>query len=401
MARFNPFRKKSLNITPVQPVKNGNSWFYPMYGTGAIRTIRDTATPDGQRTAYQFCPVVTSIVTKKVSAAANGVPYVKNAKDETVTDVRAKRLLDALTMIDLDKAYTMNQVFGRAYIWKRRATGFNGITSLDVLNGWSIADEAAKPYIRYKEENSQVITTIPKSELLIWNDKYMNFAEDGTPMEGGSRLISLKDPVSNIAAVYEGLNMIWTAGGAVGMVSPMTDRMGAIPLTPDQQQEVNQHYSRSYGLNRGKSAVLVSQNPLRWQSTILPVDQLQYIPGLFENTRQVCDVYGVSTMLLGFTNGTTFTNKAEAEKAMYQDAVIPEIDGLCRAISNDPDFKVTGLTLAMDFSSVGSLQVDESALADYDAKIISNAKTLKDTGIYSDNEVREYIAQNCKLSIPQ
>lgn len=402
MSKFRSFINKTLNIrTGVQPEKNGNTWFYPAYGMGTIRTIRDTSTKEGQRSAYQFCPVVTSIVTKKVSAASNGVPYVQNSAGEAVNSQQSKKLLEIISKIDIPKAYTMNQVFGKCYIWKRRATGFNGITSFQVLNGWNVTDEANKDFIRYKEENQSKYTDIPKSELLIWNDKYFNFAENNQPVEGGSRLISLKDPVSNIAAVYEGLNMIWTSGGAVGMVSPMQDKMGALPLTPDQQQEINRHYARSYGLNYGKSPVLVSQNPLRWQSTILPVDQLQYIPGLFENTRQVCDCYCVSPMLLGFSQGTTFTNKAEAEKAMYQDAIIPEMDGLCAVISKDKELAVSGLSLKFDFSHVAIMQTDENTKADYDTKVMNNAKTMKDTGIYTDQEIREYITQNSKLTLPE
>lgn len=195
--------------------------------------------------------------------------------------------------------------------------------------------------------------------------------------------------------------MIWTSGGAVGMVSPMSDRMGAIPLTPQQQIDVNKHYSRSYGLNYGKSPVLVSQNPLRWQSTILPVDQLQYIPGLFENARQVCDCYGVSPMLLGFASGTTFNNKAEAEKAMYQDAIIPEIAGLCNAISNDKELGIPGLSLMLDYSAVTALQDDENAKADHDVKIMNNAKMMKDSMLYSDKEIRQYVYDNSKLTIPE
>lgn len=401
MAAFRLFRRKALTLSNSEPYKNGSSYFYPMVGAGIMRTIRDTSTRDGQRTAYQFCPVVTSIITKKVSAAANGAPYVIDAKGEAVTDQRAKSLLNSLSMIDVGKAYVMNQVFGRCYIWKRRAVGFTGITSLQVLNGWHVEDKDINEFILYREEGSATMTRVPKSELLIWNDKYLNMKDDGEPIEGGSRLVSLKDPVSNIAAVYEGLNMIWTSGGAVGMVSPMSDRMGAIPLTPQQQIDVNKHYSRSYGLNYGKSPVLVSQNPLRWQSTILPVDQLQYIPGLFENARQVCDCYGVSPMLLGFASGTTFNNKAEAEKAMYQDAIIPEMAGLCKAISQDKELGIAGLSLMLDFSSVAALQDDENAKADHDTKIMNNAKMMKDSMLYSDKEIRQYVYDNSKLTIPE
>ena len=401
MATFKSFVAKALNIRTTEPIKNGSGYFFPMYGTGQLRTIRDTATRDGQRTAYQFCPVVTSIVTKKVSAAANGIPYVKNANGETVTGSQAKKLLDWISKIDLNKAYTMNQVFGKAYIWKRTSVGFSGVTSLVVLDGWNVDDNANRDYVLYTEQGKATQIRIPKAELLIWNDKYMNLLNNGEPVKGGSRLVSLKDPVSNIAAVYEGLNMIWTSGGAVGIVSPKPDRMGSMPLTPDEQEQTDRHFSSRYGLQRSKHPVLVSQKPLGWQSTVLPVSQLMYIEGLFENARQVCDCYGVSPMLLGFSQGTTYTNKDAAEKAMYQDAVIPEMDGLCKAINSDKDLGTPGLFVSFDFSTLAILQDDESAKADHDTKIMTNAKTMKDTGLYSDDEVRQYIYDNSKLTLPE
>ncbi len=399
------FARKSITFNGISPEKLGDKTFYPLFGIGQNRTIRDTATIAGQRSAYQFCPVVTSVVTKKVSAASNGQFYFTNTNGETVTGAEVSNINKLLSNFDFAMAYTMNQVFGKAYIRKNYSTGFekegvNGITSLEVLIGWNITDDSTKDYIQYKQENSGLTEKINRTDLIIWDDKYHNFNGGTESVKGGSRLIPLKEPVSSIAAIFEGENMVWTNGGAVGMVSPMTDKMGTVPLTPKQQDEVNAHFRNTYGLQHGKSPVLVSQNPLRWQSTILPVDQLGYSEGLFDNTRQICDCYGISPLLLGFSQGTTFANKAEAEKALYQDTVIPEIDAFCSILSSDKDLRLK-YSVKCDYSHVTAMQEDESKKADYDSKVMNNAKTMKDIAIYTDQEIRQYIFDNSKLQIPK
>jgi phage portal protein BeeE len=164
------------------------------------------------------------------------------------------------------------------------------------------------------------------------------------------------------------------------MISPATakDAMGVIPLTEDEKDDYHKAFKAKYGITHGKLNHILTNIPLNAQPISLPIKDLMLMESIKESIRQIAESYDLPMMLLGFSEGTTFSNMAEAKKSLYQDAIIPESDDFCAAFTAHFDLAKQGMYYRAYFDHLEIFQ--RSRLNDAQAlKAFNEAKAIEFT----------------------
>ena len=144
-------------------------------------------------------------------------------------------------------------------------------------------------------------------------------------LKGESKLRALTPAINNIKMAYETRGTILRNRGALGLLSNATsDKVGMIPLDPEERDRVQRAYNKNYGGLKGQFQLLITGADLRWQQMGVNPDRL----GLFDETREdfnkIIDSYGMKSDLFVRQIGSTFENQKQAEKSAYVNTIIPE-----------------------------------------------------------------------------
>lgn len=203
-----------------------------------------------------------------------------------------------------------------------------------------------------------------------WNPSYSQTGEHLyglSPIEVGTRAI-LNSNNANIAE-----NSLMANVGAIGILS---DEGAA--LTPEQLQQIERKLKRKAGAhNYGELAAVGAK--VTWQSMGMNAVDLNIIESKKMSLRDLCTLFHVNSALLNDPDNKTYNNLKEAKKALYTNAVIPQLDALKDGLNNwyAPKF---GEEYYIDFdaSEIPELQQDMKETVSY----------LKDAYWITPNEKR-------------
>ncbi|BDB95910.1 phage portal protein [Candidatus Hydrogenosomobacter endosymbioticus] len=105
-------------------------------------------------------------------------------------------------------------------------------------------------------------------------------------------------------------------------------------LTDIQRQQLRDDLERLYagGSNAGKMAVL--EGDFEWKEMGLSPKDLDFIEGKNIATSEICQIFGVSTILAGVMNNATFSNYKEARLLLWEETVLPTLDLVLSLLNN-------------------------------------------------------------------
>jgi len=375
-------------------------------------------TVQGQREAYTNCPPLTAIINNKCAMAINGIWQVVDKNDKEPGGMQAERIRNLLKKPNqyqgwnafFSFAKTMNQVFGRCYIYMETPVGFDRsqTTAMYIMPNWCVTpvynyDTSASRFIRLPMRYDITLwgTTfqIAPEDMMIWNDIGFDLSSNDYDFtSGGSRLVSLTDPISNIVAAYEARNVQLCNSGPPGILSPDgKDVSGFIPLLPEQKEELQSDLRRRYGLQRDKWQTLISTSALKYQSIGKPTRDLMVFEEIEDDVRQLCDNYGYPMYLFGFKSGTTFSNLKEAKAQAYQNAIIPESHSFNRTFEQFFNMAKSGLRLIVVYDHIEELQKSEKEKAETLKLYLDIYMTLFDKGLITSDQLLEFTGINTTL----
>ena len=356
------FSLKSLlgfNSPARSVVKDSNGKFF--YAFGFPKTVQETVTILGQSAAYNICPPVNGIINRKARAFTNGKWWILDKEGNEATGAKVSGLQKLLKKPNplqswnqlLSQAKVYEQVFGEVFFFAIIPAGFTDkskIKALWVVPNWIInvrltgkhyfQTELADIIEGYDISLNGSITPLPDGSVIHIRDINQN-STDVT--RGQSRLASLQDPISNIVAAYEARNVLITRKGALGILSNQTrDAAGAVPLKEGEKEEVQEEFKK-YGLSKEQYQVIITNANLKWQPMTFPTKDLMLFEEIEDDVRAIADNFDYPMYLLGFKEGSTYSNVGEAKKSLYQDTIIPEADGWAEAFTSF--FELEGLGL--------------------------------------------------------
>jgi len=203
-----------------------------------------------------------------------------------------------------------------------------------------------------------------------------------SPLRAGLRVLT-----ANNEAVTTGVKYLQNQTSR-GM---LIDKEGTINQV--QAQALKDNFRKQYQGTNNAGDVIVSSKDLSWVNFGLSAADLSLIEQYNGTVKDLCNIYNIPVQLLNNTDSSTYNNMKEAKKAMYQNAVIPELikirDELNRWLV--PQFGAN-LYLDFDFTMISEMQEEVDKLVSQLAAawwITPNEK--RDAMNYGKDEVNAYM----------
>jgi hypothetical protein len=361
--------------------------------------------------AYNACPPLKAIIGKRAKAFNTGKIELINkntgnyAKGSEAN--RIKAIFANPNVLQTEAQFRAQQniyvdLFGYCPVLVVKPVGMpDEVSSLWNIPPWLFDLDYTKKWLK-----QQKVEDIYKKFWIYWNEEKVELDFDsvyfimddgiGTDDDANltipdSRLISLEYPVSNTIASYKSRNTLITKRGAIGILSNAgRDQSGIIPLKKGEK-EIVQNEFKQYGIVGQPYQVIVTDAALQWQQMGFPTKDLMLFEEVQDNIERMCDQYGYPFDLLSKQKGTTFANRNEAKKELYQDTIIPEAESRLQGLSRAILPKDSSFTLHIDFSHVEALQEDKKANAESRRALDMALKLEYDSGLITKNDWREAI----------
>jgi hypothetical protein len=195
-------------------------------------------------------------------------------------------------------------------------------------------------------------------EKLDVNDVVYLMTPDGINLiKPSSRLDALVYPLSNIKATYHKRNVLLENLGAIGILSTKkNDLGGALPMTPEEKQEIQRDW-----MHRTKDDLIITEADVSWQPMSYPTKDLMLFEELNADKLAIVDVFGLNIYVFSQEKGATFENVKEGLKMAYTDTIIPETQQMYDSIIEQFGLSDEGYYLKADFSHLPIMQSDKNA----------------------------------------
>jgi len=128
-------------------------------------------------------------------------------------------------------------------------------------------------------------------------------------------------------------------------------------LNEEQARLLKQKFKEQYQTTDSRGDVIITPKKLSWINFGLSTSDLSLIEQYNATIKDLCNIYSVPVQLLNNTESSTYNNMKEAKKALYQNAVIPELIKIREELNRwlTPQYG-SNLYIDFDFSVIPELQ---------------------------------------------
>ena len=222
-----------------------------------------------------------------------------------------------------------------------------------------ISNGIMEPVSKYKLEYNGT-KYIDASEICHIKDFNPYYDGTGSHMYGQSPLrAGLRSLTTNNEAVQTGVKYLQnqTARGL------LTSEMGDINEV--QAQQLKDKFKRQHQGSDNAGDIIITPNKMSWVNFGLNATDVSLIAQYNASIKDLCNIYNVPVQLLNNTESSSYNNMKEAKKALYQNAVIPELikikDELNRWLAPKYGDK---LCIEFDFSVIPEMQEETEKVVD-------------------------------------
>ena len=93
----------------------------------------------------------------------------------------------------------------------------------------------------------------------------------------------------------------------------------------ETQATLKDKFRQQYQGSSNAGDVIITPKKLSWINFGMDASDLSLIEQYNSSIKDLCNIYNVPVQLLNNTESSTYNNQKEAKKALYQNAVIPEL----------------------------------------------------------------------------
>jgi len=114
--------------------------------------------------------------------------------------------------------------------------------------------------------------------------------------------------------------------------------------------------------NAGRPPVL--EGGVKWEPWAITPKDMDWLNSDKMNARKICSIYNVPPEIIGDSENKTYSNYQEARKALYLEAILPDLDFLRDELNNwlAPSFGDDRLYLEYDKDSIEELREEQNAV---------------------------------------
>ncbi len=355
--------------------------------------------------AYLSNPVVNAVINILADAWANMKYKVRILKDDEIIaledyDADGGKLKSLLLKpnpresgFEWIKANRVNYgVFGNSFVYASVPIGAEIVgfdyQMISVLNNlppanlktvitgaWLEATEMDEIVKHYELTNiDSSITEIATNK--VWHTNTNNIRLDENFTLGRSKLVALRDPISNIAGAYETRNVMIYKRGAIGFLSSekAADGTGSIALD-DREIDQVQKRMEIYGTMRDQYEHMILPLPMKYVRMAMSIKDLMVFEEIESDAVAISNAYGVPELLVKYyVKGATFENIATSERQLYDRTVIPDSKDFMFGLNNFFKTEESGIELLASFDHVAALQQNKKEESEVNSK---NAETMR------------------------
>lgn len=373
----------------------------------------DCTTITGQQKAYDKVEIVQTIIDRKGDYLTRGkLKYYSGDKEvETGADYKAlQKLMNNPNPMqsgdEFDKmvnAYT--SIFGFCLFYRvyptNRNTGIpsavwcvNPLTLKYELTGKLYNQSELKNIVKYVEfsaYNGFETIRLEGDQLNdLWMFNYGGINKDNL-FTAQSPLFSLSDQCSLFAVGVNAYGQL-IKRSILGLVTNRTKdgAAGWMPMSDDDKKDVQEKLNR-YGLIESRDQIIISDKDLFYQSMLSNVGNLQIPEALKIAVSSFCNRLNFQIELLSQREGT-YENKNAAEKAQYQNQVIPFANSYYNQLSQFLNPSGTVVVLR-EYDDLPIFQENEKEKAEVNAINIETFGKLFREGMITKNQYLQSIGE--------
>lgn len=411
LAKLDLRLKQSGISFPITVGLTNDTTFQQIWGKLGISIqpkIYETQSVIGQANAYSYCPIVTSIITKRGDNLRNGRWCIedKNGNEVTKTSNPVFKFLKRPNPLQdfgqfITQAYAFRDIFGVCYMLPLVPVGMGtkSAQSLYIVPNWSVTPEyTGKTY--FQSELSGIIKgyriegisrLILPDEMICWYDNCINASLNVTGLHQ-SRLFPLSDQISNFNAAYGGRRNLIEKGGALGMWvnDNAKDGGGRNPITPKEKDQILEDFQNTYGVERGKNPFALTTSSIRFEKAGYPTKDLMLFEEIKDCAQVIAAAYNLSPFDLPWADQTTYTNKDKTDRALYQNVTIPDANSLASLLS---EYFQLEETLKVYFDHVDCLQKSKKDEADALNAFVTGMSKIYEGKVITKEEYRAMLSE--------
>ena len=216
-----------------------------------------------------------------------------------------------------------------------------------------------QPVQKYRIEY-QGAYDIPAEDICHIKDFNPYYDGTGSHLYGQSPLrAGLRSLTTNNEAVQTGVKYLQNQTARGILTSDEGD------LNEVQAQQLKDKFRKNFQGSDNAGDVIITPKKLSWVNFGLNASDVSLIEQYNASIKDLCNIYSVPVQLLNNTESATYNNMKEAKKALYQNAVIPELnkirDELNRWLSPMYGEK---LFIDFDYSAIPELQEENEKVVD-------------------------------------
>ncbi len=158
----------------------------------------------------------------------------------------------------------------------------------------------------------------------------------------------------------------------------------SLELTSAQAEELRLRWERAYkGPNRAHSIAILDKSA-ELKTLALSQREMEFVQAQRFTKEEICGAYGVSPMLIGDLERSTFSNFQQAKANFWEEAMVPEMENLEAEVNESliPLLAGDRFFVRFDMSTISALREDASSKARRYGQLVAS-------GILTINEVRE------------
>lgn len=214
----------------------------------------------------------------------------------------------------------------------------------------------------YKWVNSANRYSMPADQVLYsrkWNPNYNSYPYGMSPIQAARAVLTQSNDS------YTASSKLLQNVGMIGMITQESNQYSD-NLTPEQAAKLKESLHSNSGVgNYGN--IHVSSAPLKWTQFGMNAVDLNLIQQNKMTARDLCSIWKVNSALLNDPENKTYNNMKEAKKALFTEAILPELYTLRDELNSWllPTYKDSDkdkYMLDIDISNIPELQDDLSAL---------------------------------------
>lgn len=319
---------KSLFSRSLEPVKFGNSWFYPVGSASDIFKAQENYLKD-----FQTVPELNAIINIRARAMASWKLSIqsKTTGKEQPSNESLVRILRSPNWFQgqgefWKQSSTFRDIYGNEFLYFLRPTGmastYKGLFTINPSKITVVYKSSTLPFmestddfVEYWYDTGNEKIKLDKANIIHLND---NRVDPTKFLSGTSKLQSLQPVIHNIREAYKKRNVVLRM--PIGIMSNgQSDAIGqAVPMNPEEKQSA-QTALRDHGQN-----AIITNLAIKYDSMAINANAMGLFQEVREDVGRLCDAFGVPYEILASEKGVTFANLKEAKKQFYEEGIVQD-----------------------------------------------------------------------------